>query len=53
MVRRDLSRRDDAARECVLERRDRLARREVHEMDRSPLAPGESEIALDHDALRR
>ena len=53
MVRSHLGGGPHARGERVVDRGDRLARREVHEMERAALGSGERDVALDHHALRR
>ena len=53
VVRRHLAGRLDAVAERGVERRDGLARRQVHQVDRPLLERGEREVALDHHALGR
>ena len=51
VMRRHLGGRRDLALEGDVERDDRLAGRQVHEVDGTALRRGEREVALDHDAL--
>ena len=53
VVWRDLPRRLRTGGERMVERRHRLARGQVHEVDRSSLGRCEGEVALNHHALRR
>ena len=53
MMRSHLGGRLDASGERIVDRGDRLARREMHEMEWTALSSGECNVALDHHALRR